>query len=488
MYNQGMPSRRTTSKATTPAPETRRRAGIYKRLSRYVVGETSFERQDGDARGLASAKGLDVVEVYEDMDLSAYKRGVVRPSYERLLEDVKAGAIDVVICWKVDRVARSLREFIRFVDILDEHDVALVSVNDNIDTSSPMGRAMLQILGVFAELESATISLRTKSAKAYGARAGRPNGGGRRPFGYTDPSFTALVPEEVELLREARDRLLAGDEDTGESLRSIAADWNKRGVLTAGGSEWGSSNLGRVLRSPHLTGQRAHNGGPVVQGGWPKVFTEDEHKALVAAAGEHRPAMVAQHELTGLARCGACGGPMRAKTTVRAGFQYCCQSPTCGRVAINGEGLEALVDGGARVLLAKPKVRAALAAHGRSEASKRLLARLEEDRDALAQLSRDHYVDRIISREVFLASAAELEPRIAQAEAKVDRRSDAGIDVGDSAGEALRRWDAGTVEYRRPILAALARSFTVLSVGKGGGGGAMTLERVAQRVNADWRF
>ena len=241
-----------------------------------------------------------MVEVYSDVDLSAFKRGVVRPAYERLLEDVRTGAVDVVICWKVDRVARSLREFMRFVDVLDQHGVALVSVNESLDTSSPMGRAMLQILGVFAELESATISLRTKSAKAYGARAGRPNGGGRRPFGYTDTSFSALVPDEADLLAEAKDRLLAGD-----SIRSIAADWNRRGIRTTGGSEWSSSNLGRTLRSPHLAGKRRHNGGPVTDGGWPAVFTVEDHDAVVAAAGKHRPAGVTRHLLTGLARCGA---------------------------------------------------------------------------------------------------------------------------------------------------------------------------------------
>jgi site-specific DNA recombinase len=485
MYHQGMAPRRST-KPAAPAPETAPRAAIYKRLSRYVTGETSFARQDADARGLAAVKGLEVVEVYEDMDLSAFKKGVVRPSYERLLDDVRAGAIDVIICWKVDRVARSLREFMRFVDILDEHGVALVSVNESLDTASPMGRAMLQILGVFAELESATISLRTKSAKAYSARAGKPNGGGRRAFGYADQQFSALVPEEVELLHEARDRLLAG-----ESLRAIAIDWNRRQIRTAGGSAWSSSNLGRTLRSPHLAGKRCHNGSAPVDGAWPVVFTEEEYDAMVAAAGEHRPALVERHLLTGLVRCGACGGAMRAKTTRRAGFQYACGSPTCGRVVVNGAAVEELVSEGALLQLSKPKVRAAVAAQGRSKASKRLLAQLEGDRAALDQLSRDHYVDRVISREVFLASAADLEDRIADLDARCGRDKP-GVEVPATAEGVRARWNQGTpearLEYRRALLDALAEHFTVLPVGKGGGGGVMTAERVAKRVKPGWRY
>jgi DNA invertase Pin-like site-specific DNA recombinase len=471
-------------RSTTSAPEATiagvsRRAGAYVRLSRYVAGETSTERQEADARALAAAKGLDVVEVYSDVDLSAYKRGVVRPAYERLLEDVRTGAVDVVICWKVDRVARSLREFMRFVDVLDEHGVALVSVNESLDTSSPMGRAMLQILGVFAELESATISLRTKSAKAYGARNGRPNGGGRRPFAYTDTSFSALVPDEVELIHEARDRLLAG-----ESLRAVAADWTRRGVRTAGGSEWSSSNLGRMLRSPHLAGKRRHNGGPITDGGWPVVFTDEEHDAVVAAAGEHRPAAVDRHLLTGLARCGVCRGNLRGKTTRRAGFQYACQSATCGRVVVSGAALEGLVERGAMVHLAKPKVRAALAARDRSDATKRILDRLEEDRTALEQLGRDHYVDRVISRDVFLAAQVDLEARIADAEAKVGpAKGGPMIEVPADPAALQAWWAAKPLDYKRVVLDALARGFTVNPVGKRTGG-----RFDDGRVDADWRY
>ena len=275
--------------------------------------------------------------MFSDVDLSAYKAGVVRPAYEKMQAAARAGEFDAVVIWKVDRLARSLREFLRVVEMFDQYGIALLSVNESFDTSSPMGRAMMQIIGVFAELESATISLRTKNAKAHDAARGHANGGGRRPFGYTKGTFAEVVPEEAELLREAAGRLLAG-----QSLRSIAADWNARGLTTTKGSTWNSSNLGRMLRGDHVAGRRRH-GAQVVDGVWPLIFSAEEHEAIRLAAGDHRRAKVARHLLTGFARCSLCGGNMGCKTTKRFGFQYACQAAGCGRLIIKGSTLEEVI-------------------------------------------------------------------------------------------------------------------------------------------------
>lgn len=430
------------------------RAAIYVRLSRDRVGETSTARQEADTRSLAQARGFEVVELFSDVDLSAYKAGVVRPAYEKMLAAARAGELDAVVVWKVDRLARSLREFVRVTEMLDKYGVALVSVNESLDTSSPMGRAMLQIIGVFAELESATISLRTKNAKAHDAARGRPNGGGRRPFGYTTQTFEELVPEEVELLHEAAGRVL-----TGESMRSIAADWTARGVTTTTGAPWNSANLGRTLRGEHLAGRRRH-GGQVVDGDWPAVFTADEHEALRLAAGEYREAKVARHLLTGFARCSLCGGSMGGKTTRRFGFQYACQVTGCGRLTVKGSTLEAVISEAVLVRLDNEGLRAALAAKEDSATTRRTADELADDRAALEQLSRDHYVTRVVSREVFLAAAGELEDRIKTAEARLTRQRPTKV-LADAA--PLRdRWESGDVEFRRSVLAVVVDKIAIL--------------------------
>lgn len=449
------------------------RAAIYVRLSRDRVGETSTARQEADTRALSQARGFDVVEVFSDVDLSAYKAGVVRPAYEKMLAAARAGELDAVVVWKVDRLARSLREFVRVTEMLDKFGVALVSVNESLDTSSPMGRAMLQIIGVFAELESATISLRTKNAKAHDAAHGRPNGGGRRAFGYTTQTFDELVPEEVELLREAAERVLAGD-----SLRSVAADWNARGLTTVTGAAWTSSNLGRTLRSEHLAGRRRH-GGQVVDGEWPVVFSAEEHEALRLAAGEHRDAAVARHLLTGLLRCGPCGARMRAKTTRRFGFQYACQVAGCSRVTVKGSTLEDVIAEAVLLRLDSQELRAALAVKEDSAATRRLADELADDRAALEQLSRDHYVTRVVSRDVFLAAAGELEERIRTAEERLSRQQPAGLPEGTPLRDG---WHTGGLEFRRAVLSAVVEK---ISIAPATVRGRSTFD--PERVDVTWR-
>lgn len=451
------------------------RAAVYVRLSRDRAGETSTQRQEADARSLAAARGFEVTEVFSDVDLSAFKAGVVRPAYEQMLATARAGEVDAVIVWKVDRLARSLREFVRVTEMLDECGVALVSVTESLDTSSPMGRAMLQIIGVFAELESATISLRTRSAKEHNAANGRANGGGRRPFGYTSPTFDAIVPVEAELLREAAARVLGG-----QSIRSVAADWNARGLTTTSGAVWSSSNLGRTLRGPHLAAVRQHRGRRTAAS-WPAIFTTEEHERLVAAAGAHHDAGVRRHLLTGIARCGACGGRMRGKTTRRYGFQYACQATTCGRVTMKGSMLEELVAEAALYRLDSPAMREAFAVTEDTVATRRLAQRIAEDRASLDQLSRDHYVTREVSRSVFLASAGELESRIAENEARLARQGRTGSPV--PAGEPVREaWETGDLDRRRAILAVIVQEVTVNPTSVRGRAAASP-----ERIDVTWR-
>src|SRR5689334_8175069 len=97
--------------------ERRMRAGIYTRLSSDPDGtSTATERQRQDCERLARDRGYTVADVYEDNDTSAFKRGVKRPAFERLLIDLTAGDIDAVLVWRTDRLARQPRDLERFID------------------------------------------------------------------------------------------------------------------------------------------------------------------------------------------------------------------------------------------------------------------------------------------------------------------------------------------------------------------------------------
>src|SRR5581483_9898915 len=206
------------------APRGPRRAALYVRISRDRPTEVSTQVQERDGRAYAGLKEWSVVEVYSDIGLSASKKEVIRPGYLQMIKDARAGAFDVLIIWKLDRLGRSVIELARVAEILQRHHVALVSVNDSIDTSSPGGRFVFTVLSALAQMESEQISMRVTAANAYRAAQGKPQGGGTRTFGYATGGME-VIPEEAALILEAAERVLAG-----EGTTAIARDWNARRV------------------------------------------------------------------------------------------------------------------------------------------------------------------------------------------------------------------------------------------------------------------
>lgn len=397
--------------------------------------------------------------------MSAFKKGVRRPGYERLLEEVGEG--EAVVVYKLDRMARTVREFVRFTEHLEERRAVFVSVHDPVDTSTPIGRAVLGVLAVFAQLESEQTRLRVQGAHAELAERGMVHGGGRRPFGH---ERTGEVREdEAELVREAARRFL-----DGESLWSIAIDWNGRGVLTPGtkkeqGGKWSSSVLGGVLRSPRLAGYRVHHGALHPSDVIEAVIDEDLHLRLAEALNDSRRRAnrrtVARYLLTTIMRCALCGGPMHSKLDTSNGkLRYVCgkrpDAEWCGSVTIDLEQTEAFVrdmvleaiDAGA--LIDTDQARDTERVRGESEVS------LADDQAALEGLSRDFYVDRTISRVEFTAARAPLVERIGQSEALLARLGQHGPapDLPTSA-EGLRAWwdDAEIPDRRRLVGLVLDR-------------------------------
>lgn len=439
-----------------------RPAVIYGRQSRTRDGSESLEAQVDTGLETAERHGCHVVAtLVEPPSTSAYKdRGRNRPRWAELLTMVRRGEAEVVIIYKSDRASRGGGP--GWAPLLEAAEEAGLDLDRFILT--PSGYLSEFELGIRATMdreESRKTSDRLRDVAARTAQQGKPNGGGRRPFGYTAGDFAEIVPEEAELIREAAGRVLAG-----ESLRAIAADWNTRGVATSSGGRWQSSTLGTILRGPHLAGLRRHRG-KVLPGSWPAILTVDQHEQLVAARGRKHEMKVPRRLLTGLAHCGECGARLRAKTTKRYGLQYCCHA--CERIHIMGARLEELVEAAVLHRLDSPAARSALANQEDSAAARRIAAKLEEDRAALEQLSRDHYVDRVVSRDVFLAAAGQLEEAIADGEGKLSRRwATAAID-GDT-NTIRQRWAEGDLTFRRAVLALLIDRVTIRPVGRASGG------------------
>lgn len=152
-----------------------KRAAIYLRVS--TDGQTT-ENQRLELERVAKQAGWEVVEVYEDAGVSGAKGRDKRPAFDRLCKDAARRQFDVVMAWSVDRLGRSLQDLVTFLGDLHGMRVDLFLHQQGIDTTTPAGKAMFQMLGVFAEFERSMIQERVKAglarAKAQGKTLGRP--------------------------------------------------------------------------------------------------------------------------------------------------------------------------------------------------------------------------------------------------------------------------------------------------------------------------
>jgi DNA invertase Pin-like site-specific DNA recombinase len=183
------------------------RATIYTRISDARGDDTAgVDRQREDCLALCAERGWDVVAVHEDNNVSAMKRKV-RPAYTAMLEDVREGRCEVVVCWATDRLYRQPRDLEGLVEALGSVQVATVK-SGKVDLSTADGRMVARLLGNVSAHESEKRGERVARAAAQRAKNGG-YGGGRRRMGYTDTA-TELVPDEAEGIRWAYGIIAAG--------------------------------------------------------------------------------------------------------------------------------------------------------------------------------------------------------------------------------------------------------------------------------------
>jgi DNA invertase Pin-like site-specific DNA recombinase len=151
------------------------RVALYLRVS---TGDQTVENQEVALRAVAAARGWTVVEVYADEAISGAKGRDKRPAFDRLWKDAARRKFDLVAAWSVDRLGRSLADVATFMVDMRAYGVDMYLDKQAVDTTTPSGRALLQMAGVFAEFEREMIRERTLAgqarAKAQGVRFGRP--------------------------------------------------------------------------------------------------------------------------------------------------------------------------------------------------------------------------------------------------------------------------------------------------------------------------
>lgn len=152
-----------------------RRAALYIRVS---TDQQTTDNQERELRQIAARTGWEIAEVYKDHGISGAKGRDKRPAFDALCKDAARRRFDVVMAWSVDRLGRSLQDLIGFLSELHALGIDLLLHQQGIDTTTPAGKAMFQMMGVFAEFERAMIRDRVNSglarARAEGKTLGRP--------------------------------------------------------------------------------------------------------------------------------------------------------------------------------------------------------------------------------------------------------------------------------------------------------------------------
>jgi site-specific DNA recombinase len=438
------------------------RAAIYARQSLDRSGEgAAVDRQVADCQDLAARRGWTVVDVLIDNDVSA-SFGKVRPAYERLLEMVRAGAVDHIVVWHVDRLTRRLVDLEHVIDTCEATGVRLATVTGDLDLSTDTGRMLARILASVARGEVERKGARQRRANQQRAE----NGTGRwtrRPFGYDRVGDDVFVVEaEAAALRSAAADVLAG-----RSLGAIATEWNAAGIRTSTGGQWRTSPLRRALLNPRIAGRSMYNGADLGAGRWAPILTPELHGQVEARLLEpgRRTAFntSAKHLLSGICECGVCGATMYGtpmKVGDRRWMAYRCPAY---HVTRRMDLVDEVVNGTVIARLSLPDALALLTPDEDIDALRGDATDMRDRRDTLAAL----LAEGLLSPAAVRVQAAKLSKGIEAVEGRI------AVALGDNpaavvagSDDVAEAWDGLPLVTRRSIIRTLM-TVTVLSAGKG---------------------
>lgn len=337
------------------------RAALYLRQSLDRDGRSEgIDRQRARCRALVESRGWEISGEYVDNDVSASKPRGKGTAWHRLIEDSKAGRVDVVVAVDQDRILRGIRDLVALMDV----GAKITTVDGEIDLATADGEFRATLAAGLARFEVQRKSERQKRANAHRREKLLP-AGGRRAFGYTklaagaSPEWPKRVggdgqewPDyghepfepEATAVRRGYAMLLAGT-----PLRSIARAWNGDGLTTTAGKPFESYSVRNVLANPRNAGlvapPRSSGDGQSAQqnlrlgdlpvGSWEPLVTPETWAAardlLADPVRRSNPGALPKSLLSGIARCGVCGSAMKAGVIRDIRSYRCSESPHLSR-------------------------------------------------------------------------------------------------------------------------------------------------------------
>jgi site-specific DNA recombinase len=455
------------------------RAFLYLRQSLDKTGEgLAVDRQRQACEDLCQARGWDIVETFTENDTSALRK---RPKFNALLQRVERGEVDVIVVWHVDRLVRQLAQLETIISLCEKTGTKLATVSGDLDLSTDTGRLIGRILASVARGEIERKSTRQRSANAQRAEAGLPHVGGQKAFGYAKGGL-ALVDEEADAIRDGYATLLGGG-----SLRSIAIDWNSRGVFS-GKPRWGKRReetpawtftaVGVVLKNPRNAGIRLYDG-VEYPAQWPAIVPVETWRAAVALLsdpGRRSTGSYGVALLTQVATCGVCGatvhsggGGRRGRDGANAALRYRvyrCSQNSGKHIARRADHVDELVR---RLVIGRLSAPDAVQLFTRSNDQK--LPALIADREAIRERQRalaEDFADGTMTPAMLKTASSRLTQRLEEVDARITAASThSALQPLVTADDVEQAWGELDVDRQRAVIHELFSEVALLPVGRG---------------------
>lgn len=315
----------------------RKKAALYVRVStHWQIDKDSLPLQKEDLINYAKyALGITEYDIFEDAGYSA--KNTDRPAYQQMMSRLRTGEFSHVIVWKIDRISRNLLDFATMYDELKRLGVVFVSKNEQFDTSTAIGEAMLKIILIFAELERKMTSERVTAVMLSRAQNGQWNGG-RIPIGYDYDKETkqfTINEQEANIVRLIYDLY-----KEKRSLIAVSKYLNEHNFKSKYRNAWSPVTVDKVLSNPFYIGWYIYNQHDMSKGNRHTATNRRDESEWIIVKEHHTPIIdeeswlaveefrrsqrrsnkdgprsytrVNVHIFSGLLFCGSCGSQMVA--------------------------------------------------------------------------------------------------------------------------------------------------------------------------------
>lgn len=327
------------------------------RVAAYIRVSTDEQAEKGNSLveqrerliAYCTAMGWEQPIFFEDDGYSA--KDLKRPAAKKMIAEVQKNKFDIVLTSKLDRMSRKLLDMLQLVKLFNEHECGFVSSSEGFDTSTAVGRMVLQLLATFAEFERERISERVKDNMTSLAK-NTDIALGKSCYGFDVVDRRYVINESEEQVVEC----MAQAAEDGHGYRMIAKILNDNGYFTREGNTWDQISVKRVIRNLMLSGTRVFNSrknkdGKMIardkaewiikENNHPAIIDKDRHERILSLLDSRKPAKKhADSEtylLTGILKCGHCGRNMKGNTArIRRAnasydyYRYVCASYVLG--------------------------------------------------------------------------------------------------------------------------------------------------------------